>query len=130
MYCFHCGHPLPADALFCPSCGAKLPVGTPPAGAPPSGTEQEPPPKIDCGLSLAIVGFCLGGVLGIIALIYAILAKDRYRSGDYEGARGAAKTGKLWSWAAILLFAAMFAAALVILPGIVEQITSGVLAEP
>ena len=76
MYCFHCGHPLPADALFCPNCGAKLPAGTPPAGAPPSaGAEQEPPPKIDCGLSLAIVGFCLGQVIGIVALIYAVMAK-------------------------------------------------------
>jgi len=127
MYCFHCGHPLPADALFCPNCGAKLPVGTPPAGAPPSGAEQEPPPKIDCGLSLAIVGFCLGQAIGIVALIYAVIAKDRYRSGDYEGARTAARTGKIWSWAAILLGAAGILAGFILLPRIVDLLAPGLL---
>ena len=127
MYCIHCGQTLPPDAFFCPNCGAKLAGGLQPSEAAQAAAEPEEPPKIDCGLSLAIVGFCLGGVLGIIALIYAILAKDRYRSGDYEGARSAAKTGKLWSWAAIVCGAAGLVFGFLLLPRIVELIAPGLL---
>ena len=92
MYCMHCGQALPPDAFFCPHCGAKLPGGPQPAGneRAETGREPEEPPKIDCGLSLSIVAFCLGGVIGIIALIFAILATDKYRSGGRSTHRAGA----------------------------------------
>ena len=129
MYCMHCGQALPPDAFFCPHCGAKLPGGLQPAEVERAETGREPeePPKIDCGLSLSIVAFCLGGVLGVIALIFAILATDKYRSGDYEGARKAAKTGKIWSWTAIILGAAGLIFGFLLLPRIVELIAPGLL---
>ena len=129
MYCIHCGHTLPPDAFFCPNCGAKLAGGLQPCEVEQAEAKPKPeePPKIDCGVSLAIVAFCLGGVLGIIALIYAILATDKYRSGDYEGARKAAKTGKIWSWTAIVLGAAGLFFGFLLLPRIVELIAPGLL---
>lgn len=129
MYCMHCGQALPPDAFFCPHCGAKLPGGLQPAEVERAEARREPeePPKIDCGLSLSIVAFCLGGVLGVIALIFAILATDKYRSGDYEGARKAAKTGKIWSWTAIILGAAGLIFGFLLLPRIVELIAPGLL---
>jgi len=130
MYCMHCGQTLPPDAFFCPHCGAKLP-GDPQPGeverTEARRPEPEEPPKIDCGLSLSIVGFCLGGVIGVVALIYAILATDKYRSGDYDGARKAAKTGKIWSWAAIILGASGLILGFVLLPRIVELMAPGLL---
>ena len=126
MYCMHCGHELPAGAFFCPNCGAKLADGTA-AAEPAPAVEPGPPPKIDCGLSLAIVAVCLGGVLGIIALVYAVLAKDMYRSGNYEGARSSAKTGKIWSWVSIVLGTAGLVFGFLLLPRIVELIAPGLL---
>ena len=127
MYCMHCGQELPPDAFFCPHCGAKLPGSLQPAEFERAEANRKPeePPKIDCGLSLSIVSFCLGGVIGIIALIFAILATDKYRSGDYEGARKAAKTGKIWSWAGIILGAAGLIFGFLLLPRIVELIAPG-----
>ena len=129
MYCMHCGQALPPDAFFCPHCGAKLAGGLQPAEVERIEARRRPeePPKIDCGLSLSIVAFCLGGVLGVIALIFAILATDKYRSGDYEGARKAAKTGKIWSWTAIILGAAGLIFGFLLLPRIVELIAPGLL---
>ena len=129
MYCMHCGQALPPDAFFCPHCGAKLAGGLQPAEVERMEARREPeePPKIDCGLSLSIVAFCLGGVIGVIALIFAILATDKYRSGDYEGARKAAKTGKIWSWTAIILGAAGLILGFLLLPRIVELIAPGLL---
>ncbi|MBR6241375.1 MAG: CD225/dispanin family protein [Lentisphaeria bacterium] len=129
MYCMHCGQALPPEAFFCPHCGAKLPGGLQPSEAERAEANREPaePPKIDCGLSLSIVAFCLGGVLGIVALIYAILATDKYRSGDYDGARKAAKTGRIWSWTAIVLGAAGLIFGFLLLPRIVELIAPGLL---
>ena len=97
MFCKHCGQQLPPDAFFCPNCGQKVEpssdasVGTP--AEPPA-----PPPKIDCGLGLAIIAVVMGNVIGIVALVYSVLAKDMLSCGNYEGARRAARTGKIWSW--------------------------------
>ena len=129
MYCMHCGQALQPDAFFCPHCGAKLASGLQPGEAERGEAQRRPeePPKIDCGLSLSIVAFCLGGVLGVVALIFASLATDKYRCGDYEGARKAAKTGKIWSWTAIILGAAGLIFGFLLLPRIVELIAPGLL---
>lgn len=133
MICKNCKEQIPDDAIFCPHCGQEtegprdVSAGTP---GPEPEPQPEPAPRIDCGLPLAFLAAILGYVIGIVAIVYAVIASEKLRDGDYEGARRAARRGKLWSWAAILLFVAMFAAALVILPGIVEQITSGLLADP
>ena len=133
MICKNCREELPDDAIFCSHCGQKT-ESSRDVSAGTSGPEPEPrpgpAPRIDCGLPLAFLAAILGYVIGIVAIVYAVIAADKLRDGDYEGARRAARRSKIWSWAAILLFAALFAAALMILPGIVEQITSGVLAEP
>ena len=133
MICQNCKEELPDDAIFCSRCGQKI-EGPVDISGETSGPEPEPrpepAPRIDCGLPLAFLAAILGYVIGIVAIVYAVIAADKLRDGNYEGARLAARKSKLWSWAAILLFAAFFAAALAILPGIVEQITSGVLAEP
>jgi hypothetical protein len=122
MFCIHCGKTLPPDAFFCPNCGKKVeassdtPVETP---------APSPPPKIDCGFTLAIIAVVMGNVIGIVGLIYSVLASDMLRSGNYEGARRAARTGKIWSWTAIILSAIGLVLGLLILPRLVELIAPG-----
>ena len=122
MFCIHCGQTLPPNAFFCPNCGKKVetssdrPDGTP---APSSS------PKIDCGFTLAIIAVIMGNVIGIVALIYSVLASDMLRSGNYEGARRAARTGKIWSWSAIILSAIGLVLGLLILPRLWELIAPG-----
>ena len=120
MYCKHCGQQLPPDAFFCPNCGQKVE----PAADAPTGTPAKPP-KIDCGFTLAIVAVVMGNVIGIVALIYAVLASNMLSGGDYEGARRAARTGKIWSWSAIILSAVGLCLGMLILPRLVELIAPG-----
>ena len=121
-FCIRCGKQLPPDAFFCPNCGNKVePASDAPRGTP----AQAPAPKIDCGLSLAVIAVVVGNVIGIVALIYAVLASNMLNSGDYEGARRAARTGKIWSWTAIILFAAALGLGMLILPRLVELIAPG-----
>ena len=124
MFCKHCGQQLPPDALFCPRCGQRVepsPDATAGTPAPP----PAPPPKIDCGFTLAIVAVVMGNVIGIVALIYAVLASNMAGSGDYEGARRAARTGKIWSWTAIILSAIGLCLGILVLPRLVELIAPG-----
>lgn len=133
MFCPHCGHPLPSDAFFCPNCGnriGEMPDASGTASESAARTGPSTPPKIDCGLSLAILAVIVGSVIGIVALIYSVLASDMLRSGNYEGARRAARTGKIWSWTAIILSAIGFAAGLLLLPHLVDLIAPGLLTEP
>ena len=124
MFCKHCGRQLPPDAFFCPNCGQKAePSSDASAGTP--AEPPAPPPKIDCGLGLAIVAVVMGNVIGIVALIYAVLASSMLNSGDYEGARRAARTGKIWSWSAIILSAAGLCLGMLVLPRLVELIAPG-----
>ena len=135
MFCIHCGHTLPPDAFFCPNCGQKVETASEksPAGISAPQTPGQPsergsaPPKIDCGLGLAILAVATGNLIGIVALIYAVLAKDMVRSGNYEGARRAAHTGKIWSWTAIILSAVMLCLGMLVLPRLVELIAPGLL---
>lgn len=135
MFCIHCGHTLPPDAFFCPNCGQKVenaseksPAGISAPQIPQTQPESPaPPPKIDCGLGLAIFAVATGNVIGIVGLVYAVLARDMVRSGNYEGARRAARTGKIWSWTAIILAAAMLCLGMLVLPRLVELIAPGLL---
>ena len=127
MFCIHCGNLLPPGAFFCPVCGRQVET-TPdaPAGTPVhSGASPAPPSKIDCGLPLAIIAVILGNVIGIVGLVYSVLASDRLKSGDFEGARRAARTSKLWSWSAIACFAILLGLACLILPRLVELVIQG-----
>ena len=120
MFCMHCGRQLPPEACFCPNCGQK----TETAADAPAGTPAKPP-KIDCGFTLAVIAVVVGNVIGIVALIYAVLASNMLQSGDCEGARRAARTGKIWSWSAIILSAAALCLGMLILPRLVELIAPG-----
>ena len=129
MFCIHCGQTLPPEALFCPHCGQKVETTQDGPGETPPNRPAEPPaapPKIDCGLPLAIIAVVLGNVIGIVALVYSVLAADRLKSGDYEGARRAARTGKVWSWLAIVFFAIILGLACLILPSLVDLVMQGV----
>ena len=121
-FCIHCGKQLPPDAFFCPNCGQKVETAS---DAPRGTPAQAPAPKIDCGFGLAIVAVVMGNVIGIVALIYAVLASNMLGSGDYEGARRAARTGKIWSWTAIILSAAALCLGMLILPRLMELIAPG-----
>jgi len=120
MFCMRCGRQLPPEACFCPNCGQMVET---PSDAP-SGTSAKPP-KIDCGFTLAVIAVVVGNVIGIVALIYAVLASNMLQSGDYEGARRAARTGKNWSWTAIIFSAAALCLGMLILPRLVELIAPG-----
>ena len=120
MFCMHCGRQLPPEACFCPNCGQKVET----VADAPSGMTAKPP-KIDCGFTLAVIAVVMGNVIGIVALIYAVLASNMLQSGDPEGARRAARTGKIWSWTAIILSAAALCLGMLILPRLVELIASG-----
>ena len=129
MFCIRCGKTLPPEALFCPHCGQKAVTAQDAPGETPPNRPAEPPaapPKIDCGLSLAIIAVVLGNVIGIVALVYSVLATDRLKSGDYEGARRAARTGRIWSWSAIVFFAVVLGLACLILPSLVDLVMQGV----
>ena len=125
MFCKHCGQQLPSDAFFCPNCGQKAETISDAHGETAPATSPAPPQKIDCGLGLAIVAVVMGNVIGIVALIYAVLASSMLNSGDYEGARRAARTGKIWSWSAIILSAAGLCLGMLVLPRLVELIAPG-----
>lgn len=117
-FCTHCGKQLPPDAFFCPNCGQK-------AGTASDAPAHTPAQKIDCGFGLAIVAVVMGNMIGIVALIYAVLASNMLGSGDYEGARRAARTGRIWSWTAIILSAAALCLGMILLPRLVELIAPG-----
>ena len=124
MFCKHCGQQLPPDAFFCPNCGQRAEL-SPDASAGMPAEPPAPPQKIDCGISLAIVAVVMGNVVGIVALIYAVLASSMVGSGDFEGARRAARTGKIWSWTAIILSAIGLCLGILVLPRLVELIAPG-----
>ena len=130
MFCMHCGKPLPPDAFFCPNCGKKVesapenaPAGTPAPPEPETPAESPaPPPKLDCGIGLAIVAVVLSQMLGLIGLVFSVLASNTLHSGDYEGARRLAHIGKVWSWTAIILSAIGLFLGILILPGIIQMV--------
>lgn len=103
MFCMQCGRELPPDAVFCPNCGRKAETTSDAPGGTAPATPPAPPQKIDCGLGLAIVAVLMGQLPGIVGLVYSVLAIDMLHKGDYEGARRAAHTGKVWSWSIIIL---------------------------
>lgn len=120
MFCMRCGQELPSEACFCPRCGQKAETASDArAGMP------EKPPKIDCGFTLAVIAVVMGNVIGIVALIYAVLASNMLQNGDYEGARRAARTGKIWSWTAIILSAAALCLGMLVLPRLWDLIAPG-----
>ena len=127
MFCIHCGNLLPPGAFFCPVCGRKVEtIPDAPAGMPVQpGAPPAPPPRIDCGLPLAIIAVVMGNVVGIVGLVYSVLASDRLKSGDFEGARQAARTSRIWSWSAIVFFAILFVLACLILPRLVDLVMQG-----
>ena len=125
-FCIHCGQKLPPDAVFCPRCGRRVEQSSDAsARMPAEPPSPAPKPKIDCGFTLAIIAVVMGNVIGIVALIYAVLASNMLSSGDYEGARRAARTGKIWSWSAIILSAVGLCLGMLVLPRLVELIAPG-----
>ena len=110
MFCMNCGQELPPDAFFCPNCGQKAGIASedaPAASSAPQPPAQPPatsaPPKLDCGVGLGIVAVVLAHMLGLIGLVFAVLASNTLQKGDYEGARRLAHIGKVWSWTGIIL---------------------------
>ena len=125
-FCIHCGQKLPPDAVFCPRCGRRVETSSDASvGMPAEPPSPAPKPKIDCGFTLAVIAVVMGNVIGIVALIYAVLASNMLSSGDYEGARRAARTGKIWSWSAIILSAVGLCLGMIVLPRLVELIAPG-----
>lgn len=120
MFCMRCGQQLPPDAVFCPNCGQKAETASDALAGMPA-----KPPKIDCGFTLAVIAVVVGNVIGIVALIYAVLASNMLQNGDYEGARRAARTGKVWSWTAIILSAAALCLGMLVLPRLWDLIAPG-----
>ena len=109
MYCMNCGQELPPDAFFCPNCGRKVETTSdaPTASSAPQTPAQPPatsaPPKLDCGIGLGIVAVVLAHMLGLIGLVFAVLASNTLQKGNYEEARRLAHIGKVWSWTGIIL---------------------------
>ena len=109
MYCMNCGQELPPDAFFCPNCGQKVETTSdaPTASSAPQTPAQPPatsaPPKLDCGIGLGIVAVVLAHMLGLIGLVFAVLASNTLQKGNYEEARRLAHIGKVWSWTGIIL---------------------------
>jgi hypothetical protein len=103
MFCMQCGRELPPNAVFCPNCGQKAETISDAHGETAPAMLPVPPQKIDCGLGLAIVAVLMGQLPGIVGLVYSVLAIDMLHKGDYESARRAAHTGKVWSWSIIIL---------------------------
>ena len=107
MNCKHCDYTLPSDAFFCPNCGQKVetPLNTPGenvsgqtrhvTGGRPDGIK----PCMNFALGITVLalfgcGYPLNLVFGIAAVINAYNADRNLESGDFEKARGYAKTAK------------------------------------
>jgi hypothetical protein len=112
MFCPKCGSQNSDSAGFCASCGNPLKpaantggnFGTPPP--PPSnpnfssGTGVKPKNWMTEAIIVTVAGFifsCLGGILGIIAIVNASNVDKKYQQGDFVGAENAAKQAKLFT---------------------------------
>ena len=67
-----------------------------------------PPVKPNNHLPLAIVGtilgccfYCIGFVVGIVAIVFAAQVDGKYRAGDYVGAQSSAKNARILSYIAL-----------------------------
>jgi len=114
MFCPQCGSQTSDKAANCPACGA--PLGNPYQ----AGTAQPGPmyrgPEIPTYLaqSILVTIFCCW-VFGIPAIVYAAKVGSKLGAGDYEGARQASDSAKMWCWIAVgswlvlvLIYAAIF----------------------
>lgn len=116
MFCPKCGSQNSDTAGFCASCGNPLKpaastggsYGAPPPPPPPppnpnyagGGTGVKPKNWMTEAIIATVAGFvfsCLGGVLGIIAIVNASNVDKKYQQGDMAGAENAAKQAKLFT---------------------------------
>lgn len=108
MHCRACGHANRDDARFCGNCGretrAQAPAGgqraqrySRQAGGYASSGIREPLPYVPNHLAwviLATIFCCLP--TGIVAVVYATQVDRRLYEGDYEGAKRASDSARIW----------------------------------
>lgn len=78
----------------------SMPPPVPPASAP----SQPIPNHLAWAIIAAVVSFCLccfvGGIPGVVAIVYAAQVNSKLNQGDFDGARRASDTAKTWCWVA------------------------------
>lgn len=122
--------PVPPPPVAPPGFGSGLPSGPPPpfGSSPPPGPGVSglgpnpyavgpmmgpggygPPPDNNMGWAIAalVVGFLIGGIvglgLGIVALVKASQVSSKWMAGDFAGAEKSAKGARTWAIVALIL---------------------------
>jgi hypothetical protein len=79
-------------------------MSTPPPVSPASAPSQPIPNHLAWAIISTVVSFCLccfvGGIPGIVAIVFAAQVNSKLNQGDVDGARRASDTAKIWCWVA------------------------------
>lgn len=110
MYCPKCGTPNDSSVSICKNCGEVIqPIRQTQERYEPSGAK--PADNLALAIVSTVVGFlcsCLGGIPGIVAIVFATQVNSKWSMGDFDGAESASKNAKLWSLVAFGITAAVF----------------------
>jgi heme A synthase len=96
MYCPQCGQQNADSSMSCSSCGTSLSVRPDPRVGMRADHFGEPAPT-KLVQSILVTIFCCQ-IFGIVAIVFSAIAMGKNSSGDYAGARDAAKKANMWGW--------------------------------
>lgn len=101
--CQFCGAENPDGTRFCVSCGKDITLGNTPEESKPAKVIYDHP-FVETHLVKAIVTaiFCFMPV-GVIAIVYAVLAEDKKNSGNIDAARRNAQQANKWANIALII---------------------------
>lgn len=114
-FCTSCGKELPANAQYCPSCGANFRSdnlqGMQQPNQGPTPVQQGPAPMYQQQnnypmdipnhlVKAVIVTFCCCTPVGIAAIVFAAQVNSKMQRGDFDGALESSRKADLWAnWA-------------------------------
>jgi len=99
MFCPQCGSQIPDGSTKCPACAA--PLGNPYQSSTAGPTAPYQRPDIPSYLVPAILTtLCCCLPFGVVAIVYAAQVSGKISAGDFEGARSASESAKMWCWIA------------------------------
>ena len=118
MYCHKCGAVNDNNAWRCTRCstilhhdGPVLPPGSDGAGIP-----------THLASAILVAVFFLPSPVGLVAVYYAIQARNRIARGDLDGARAASKRALIWCFISVAVGIAIFASSMKYMLGYMHNI--------
>jgi uncharacterized metal-binding protein len=101
--CQFCGAENPDGTRFCISCGKDITLAkVTPEITPPQGVFDHPFVETHLVKALMTAIFCFMPV-GVVAVVYAVLAEDKKSSGNFEAARRNAQQANKWANIALII---------------------------